>query len=137
MALACAEVAVRMALPQLLAADPSSYHGQLLAVEARVLGQGPPTDVLVMGDSRAMVAVMPRVLEADLRRAGRSWRVANVGLSAGTPYDMWKLIERNPAAFERVRHAVYFVDAFSWSSKGRVHSLGSAREVIQAQFHHE
>ncbi len=132
-AVACAELALRIALPALLAWQPLSYHGQLLAVEARVLGAGPPPDVLVMGDSRAMVAVMPRVLETDLRRAGRSWRVANVSLSAGTPYDMWKLIERNADALGRVKHLVYFVDAFSWSTIGRVQSVGSAAELFRAE----
>jgi len=131
--LAGVEVGLRMNAEDLFAREARSFDGHFHLVEREILRAGAPPSVLVMGDSRGMVAVLPRRLEAELDGHGIRGRVANLGLSSGTPFDMWKLIERNPHAVSEVAAVVYFVDAFAWSAPGRVESLGSPRERLAAR----
>lgn len=128
-----AETALRVHGEELFAREARSFDGHFHTVEREVLRRGAPPEVLVMGDSRAMVAVLPRRLEAELQHSGVRGRVANLGLSSGTPFDMWKLLERNPDVLEDVRVIVYFVDAEAWTAPGRVASLGSLSEQLAAR----
>ncbi len=130
--LACVEGALRFGLDDLYGREPESYDGHFRAVEEQVLRHGPAAEVLVMGDSRAMVAVMPTLLEAELLRHGRKWRVANLGVMAGTPYDMWRLIQRNPRPVGKAKHLIYFVEPLPWSKAGRVDSMGKWSDLIRA-----
>lgn len=74
----------------------------------RLRGQPEPFTVALLGSSVSIWGILPEVVAEEMGL--RPQDVRKLAIQAGTPFDMWHLVERNPERFENLRMAVVEVN---------------------------